>query len=81
MHKFVAHFHDILVFFSWVPFIQMHMGINMSLNILIGTLIYTKNFIMMFIMKINVWLFIDKKTHLLIRKSKKDGLLKSKNRD
>jgi hypothetical protein len=57
------------------------MGINMSLNILIGTLIYTKNFIMMFIMKINVWLFIDKKTHLLIRKSKKDGLLKSKNRD
>jgi hypothetical protein len=36
MHKSMAHFHDILVFFSWVSFIQMHMVINISLNQLIG---------------------------------------------
>jgi hypothetical protein len=44
----------------------MHMMINISLNLLIGTLIYTKNFIVKFIMKTTVWLFIDKNTHLLI---------------
>jgi hypothetical protein len=33
-------------FFSWVPFIQMHIMINISLDLLIGTLIYTNNLIM-----------------------------------
>jgi hypothetical protein len=41
--------------FSWVPFIQMHMVINISLDLLIGTWIYINNFIMKTIM----WLFID----------------------
>ncbi len=51
-----------MVLFPWVPFIQMHMVINISLDLLIG--IWTKN--NNFIMKIIVWLFIDKKTHLLV---------------
>jgi hypothetical protein len=32
--------------FPWVPFIQMHMVINISLDLLIGTWIWTNNFIM-----------------------------------
>jgi hypothetical protein len=44
-------------FFSWVPFIQMQVMINISLDLLIGTLFYTNNLIT----KIIVWLFIDNK--------------------
>ncbi len=53
----MAHFNNEMMFFSWVPFIQMHMVINISLDLLIGTWISINNFIM----KKNVWLFIDKK--------------------
>jgi hypothetical protein len=49
-------------FFPYVPFIQMHMVINRSLNLLIGTWIKTNNFIM----KIIIWLFINNKIHALI---------------
>jgi hypothetical protein len=42
-------------FILWLPFIQMHMVINISLDSLIGIWIQTNNFI---IKKI-VWLFID----------------------
>jgi hypothetical protein len=35
-HPSVSHC-DEMVFFSWVPFIQMHMVINISLNLLIRT--------------------------------------------
>jgi hypothetical protein len=37
MHNQVSHYCDEMVFFSSVPFIQMHMVINISLNLLIGT--------------------------------------------
>jgi uncharacterized protein (DUF2062 family) len=57
MHNQMAHFNNEMMFFSWVPFIQMHMVINISLDLLIGTWISINNFIM----KKNVWLFIDKK--------------------
>jgi hypothetical protein len=57
MQATVAHFCDGMVFFSLVPFIQMHVVINISLNLLIGTWIYPNNFIM----KKTMWLFIDKK--------------------
>jgi hypothetical protein len=33
----VVHFYDEMMFFPWVTFIQMHMVINMSLNLLIET--------------------------------------------
>jgi uncharacterized protein (DUF2062 family) len=46
-----------MMFFSWIPFIQMHMVINISLDLLIGTWIQN-NFIMIIMKKI-VWLFID----------------------
>jgi len=36
MQVMVVHFCDKLVFFPWVPFIKMHMMINISLD-LIGT--------------------------------------------
>jgi hypothetical protein len=54
----MAHLCDKTMFFPWVPFIQMFMMFNISLDILIGIWISTKNFIM----KINMWLFIDKKS-------------------
>jgi hypothetical protein len=56
MHGMVAHFCDEMVFFPWVPFIQLHMVINISLDLLIGTWIHINNFIM----KKIVWLSIDK---------------------
>jgi hypothetical protein len=62
MQVTVVHFCDEMMFFPWVLFIQMHMVINIFLNMLIGTMISTNNFIM----KRIVWLFIDKKNHLLI---------------
>jgi hypothetical protein len=37
MQANVAHFCDKTMFFSQVPFIQMHMVINISLDLLIGT--------------------------------------------
>jgi hypothetical protein len=37
----MAHFCDKMMFFPWVPFIQMHMVINVSLNLIIGTWIQT----------------------------------------
>jgi hypothetical protein len=36
MQPKVAHFCDEMVFFPWVPFIQMHIVINISTNLLIG---------------------------------------------
>jgi len=62
MHNWVSYYCNKMVFFTLVPFIQMHMVINISLNLLIKTWIYTYNFIM----KRIVWLFIDKKIHLLV---------------
>jgi hypothetical protein len=56
MQVMVAHFCDKMAFFPWVPFIQMHVVINISLDLLIGTWIKINNFIM----KINVWFFIIK---------------------
>jgi hypothetical protein len=50
------------MFFPWIPFIQMLVVINISLDLLIGTWISIKNFIM----KRTVWLFIDKKFIFLI---------------
>jgi hypothetical protein len=35
MQAMVVHFCDEMVFSSWVPFIQMHMVINISLDLLI----------------------------------------------
>jgi hypothetical protein len=55
MQAMMVHFCDETMFFPWVPFIQMHMVINISLNLLIGIWILTKNFIMNNI----VLLFID----------------------
>jgi hypothetical protein len=57
MQALVAQVCDEVVFFPWVPFIQMHMVIYISLDLLIGTWDY----INIFIMKWIVWLFIDKK--------------------
>jgi len=57
MQATMVHFWDETMFFPWVPFIQMHMVINISLNPLFETLIQINNFIM----KIIMWLFIDKK--------------------
>jgi hypothetical protein len=57
MHGMVVHFCDEMMFFLWIPFIQMHMVINISLYFLIGTWIETNDFIMKWI----VWLIIDKK--------------------
>jgi hypothetical protein len=36
MQALMAHFCDETMFFPWVPFIQMHVMINMSLDLLIG---------------------------------------------
>jgi hypothetical protein len=62
MRAMVAHFCDETLFFPWVPIIQMHVVINVSIDLLIGTWIQTSNFNM----KRIVWLLIDKKIHLLI---------------
>jgi len=35
MQPKVAHFCDEMVFFPWVPFIQMHIVINISIDLLI----------------------------------------------
>jgi uncharacterized protein (DUF2062 family) len=56
MQATMAHFYDETMFFPWVPFIQMHMVINISLDLIIGTWIKINKFIM----KRIVWLFIDK---------------------
>jgi len=53
----MAHFCDKMVFFPYVPFIQMHVVITISIDLLIETLIKINNFIM----KRTLWLFIDKK--------------------
>ncbi len=53
----MVHFCDETMFFPYVPFIQMLVVINISLDLLIGTWIKTNNFIM----KRTMWLFIDKK--------------------
>jgi hypothetical protein len=52
----MCHFCDETVFFPWVPFIQMLVVINISLNLLIKMWNQTHNFIM----KRIVWLFADK---------------------
>ncbi len=57
----MSHYCDEIMFFSWVPFIEMHMVINAFLDLVNKTWIKTNNFIM----KIIVRLFIDKKIHLL----------------
>jgi hypothetical protein len=44
MHNQVSHYCDKIMFFSWVPFIQMHMVINISLDILIEIWILTNKF-------------------------------------
>jgi hypothetical protein len=72
MQTTVAHFCDEMVFFPWVPFIQMHAVINISLDLMIGTWIYTTNFIMKRIM----WLFIEKNSFV-----NSNGLLKFKKKD
>jgi hypothetical protein len=37
MQATMVHFCDEIVFFLYVPFIQMHVMINISLNLLFGT--------------------------------------------
>jgi hypothetical protein len=37
MQAIMAHFYDEMLFFPWVRFIQMHMVINISLDLLIET--------------------------------------------
>jgi hypothetical protein len=56
MQAMVVHFCDETIFFPWVPFIQMSMVIDIYLDLLIRTSIYTNKFIMKRIM----WLYIDK---------------------
>jgi hypothetical protein len=36
MQVMVVHFYDEMVFYPWVPFIQMHMMINISIDLLTG---------------------------------------------
>ncbi len=49
------------MFFPWVLFIQMHMVIDISLDLLIETWIYINNFIL----KIIVWLLMNGSNELL----------------
>jgi hypothetical protein len=70
--QIMEHFSDEIVFFSWVPFIQMLVVINISLDLLIGTWILINNFIMK---KLCGYLLI-KNSFVAI-----DGLLKLKNMD
>jgi len=72
MQAMVVHFFDETTLFPWVPFIQMHMVINISLDLLIGTCIYINNFLS----KRIVWLFINKKSFV-----SNNELLKSRNMD
>jgi len=44
MQVMMVHFCDETMFFPWVPFIPMHMVINISLDLLIEIWIYTNNF-------------------------------------
>jgi hypothetical protein len=44
MHGMVVHFGDKTMFFPWVLFIQMHIVINIFLDLLIGTSIQTNFF-------------------------------------
>jgi hypothetical protein len=60
------------MFFPWVPFIQMHVMINVSFDILIGTWIQINNFII----ERTSWLFINKNSFV-----SSNGLLKLKNMD
>ncbi len=46
MQVILVHFCDEKMFFPWVPFIQMLMVINISLDLVIGTWIQINNFIM-----------------------------------
>jgi hypothetical protein len=55
MQVTVVDFCDETMFFPWVPFIQMHMVINISLNLVIRTWMKINKFIMKRIM----WLSID----------------------
>jgi hypothetical protein len=57
MQATVVHFCDEMMFFPWVPFTQMHVMINISIDLLIGSWIWINKFILERI----VWLFIDKK--------------------
>jgi hypothetical protein len=56
MQATMAHFCDKTIFFLWVPFIQVHVMINISLDLLIRTWIQTNNFIT----ERTVWLFSNK---------------------
>jgi hypothetical protein len=69
----MADFCDKMMFFPWVPIIQMHIMINIPLNLLIETWIKINNFIIKWI----VWLFIDKKNSFVSN----NGFLKLKNMD
>jgi hypothetical protein len=51
----MTHFCDKTMFFPWVPFIQMFVMTNISLNLVIGSLIKINNFIM----KRTMGLFMD----------------------
>jgi len=59
-------------FFPNAPLVQMHIMINLFLIMMINNGFYKK-----IIMKINVWLFIDKKNAFV----NSNGLLKLKNMD
>jgi hypothetical protein len=72
MQAMVAQFCYKTMFFPYVPFIQMHMVINKSLNLFIGTWIQMNNFII----KRIVWLFIDKNSFV-----SSNELFKSENMD
>jgi hypothetical protein len=52
----MVHFCDETMFYPWVPFIQMLVVINTSLDLIIEIWIKINNYIM----KRIVWLFIDK---------------------
>jgi hypothetical protein len=73
MQATMVHFCDKMVFFPWVPFIQMYMVTNISLDLLIGPWVYINNLIV----KRIVWSFIDKKNSFFSI----NGLLKLKNMD
>jgi hypothetical protein len=72
MQATMVHFCDKTMFFPWVPFIQMHVVINISIDILIETWIKIHNFIMKILCG-----------YLLIKFSfiGSNGLLKLKNMD
>jgi hypothetical protein len=73
MQVTMIHLCDEAMFFLWVPYVQMLVVINISLDLLIGTWIQINNFII----KRTMWLFIDKKILFVSI----NGLLKSRNMD